>query len=244
MLVVGKLFGDIPMYTFLTASLFYLAFSLLAARGIKQRMASLGQKISEEPEKKETHTTGTLMLPTNRWRLLLTFILVVDGIAIFMGFFSIYASKVVGASDSSITAMLAVLQLLAFPLTGLLVSMGRHGLRKLLLFCGLAWALAATCVVFFPFVSTLWIGVLIMAGAVGTTQALLRSLYADTVPDTGSIHGFSTYAIVEKGAAFIGPLVGGSLISFVGYKPVLLVAGFMILVGCLSIGKLIKGNVT
>ena len=241
MLIVGKLSGENPTYIFFTASLFYLVSSLLSARGLKHRITNTIQKISQESEVKQK-STDTLMLSTNRWRLLLTFVLVVDGIAVFMGFFSIYANKIVGATDSSITAMLGVLQLLAFPLTGLLVSLGssRYGLRKLLLFCGLSWSIASALVVLFPTVSILWVCVFIIAGAVGTTQALLRSLYADTVPETGSIHGFSTYAIVEKGAAFIGPLVGGSLISVVGYKPVLLVAGLMILLGCISVGRLVK----
>lgn len=241
LLIVGKIFGEAPAYTFLAASLFYLAFSFLSARGLKRRLTSTMKQFSGIHEIKNVNT-GSLMQTTSRWRLLFTFVLIVDGIAIFMGFFAVYANKIVGASNSNITSMLGVLQLLAFPLTGLLISLGRFKIRSLLLFCGLAWSAAATLIVFFPAVSVLWICVFIIAGAVGTTQALLRSLYADTIPTSSSIHGFSTYAIVEKGAAFLGPLVGGSLISTVGYRPVLFVAGLMILIGCISVGKFTRSN--
>lgn len=240
-MALGNIFWDeYSPYSFFVASGFFLVFSYLAARSLQNKLKLFKKEDNSAPVVTIENTSGKLIQSKSRIHLLLLFILIVDGIAIFMGFFSLYATKVVHALDSDVTKMLAVLQILAFPLTGLLSGIARKSFRSLLFFCSAAWGLAGLLIVFVPSISVLWVCVCIMAGAVGTTQALLRALYADTLSKNHAISGFSVFAIVEKGAAFIGPVVAGILIPFVGYSKVLLTAGVMVALGCILIAKVVK----
>ena len=217
---------------FLAGCLFFILFSALAAWRLpnllkQQETAKFVPSAEQKPR-------------IERWKLLLVFLLIVDGIAIFMSFFSSFATKIALVSDDDLGKMLAVLQLLAFPFTGIISGLTRYSVTSLLRFCGVAWLLAVSIAMASPGPTTMWISVVIVASAVGTTQALLRAIYADSVDPAQAVSGFGVYAVVEKGAAFLGPALAGLLIVGFGHRAVIGFAGLMTFVGCLVLANLIK----
>lgn len=210
---------------------FYLVVSLFAARWLRR-----GIKVDA--------IAGTATLDSSKtheqvapWRLLLMMMLIVDGITVFMSFTGLYGTRVLQLPERQMTSMLALLQVLAFPLTGVIASLGAKNVPRALLMCGLGWLGTVTLLVSVGGLSGMLATIVLVSTVVGTTQALLRALYADVVPTHRAIEGFGRYAVVEKGAAFVGPVIAGILIPYVGYKPVLLVAGLMILLGSVFIWR-------
>ncbi len=216
-------------WDFLAASLFFLVFSVIATSRMSKRLAATLHAPAQSPMPDDMQSPMT-RIP--RWQLLLVFLLIVDGIAVFLAFFSLYGTKVAGLDEPELTKMLAVLQVLAFPLTGLVCSQADRGWSLLLWFCAITWAVTCGLIVAFPGAATIWVAVILAASVVGSTQALLRAIYANTVTPETSIKGFSVYALVEKGAAFAGPVLAGWLVVFVGYRFVFGLAAALIVAGC------------
>lgn len=228
------LYNRYSPWDFLTGSLFFLVFSIMAV----YRMA---KRVDASPDLTTTSTPDHAQPSPKRvarWQLLSVFILVVDGIAIFLAFFSLYGTKVAGLAESDLTKMMAVLQILAFPLTGLVCSQADRGWHRLLWFCAITWAAACGLIVFIPSATSIWIAVILASATVGTTQALLRAIYSNTVTPAASIKGFSVYAIVEKGAAFLGPVLAGWIVVFLGYRVVFAFAAALIVTGCVILARI------
>ncbi len=240
----GVLLGVYERYSvghFLTASSFFIGLSVVAAAFVPAPTPLEGP-LRDRAERIERSGAGPrdtqgFALQMARWKLLLIFLLAVEGIAIFMAFFSLYCSRGVGLSDAEITKMLVVLQVLAFPLTGLVTLVASHRLSGVLIACGCIWIVAVCLVVIAPGRLTIWLSVIAVAFVVGSTQALLRAIYANSVSRSQAVAGFSTYAVVEKGAAFIGPLVAGTLIVALGYRWVISLAGLLVLLACVMLGS-------
>lgn len=223
--------GRYSSQDFLVGSIFFAVFSAIAAWRMPALLLESGPLQALPPREDR--------IDLERWKLLAVFVLIVDGIAIFMAFFGTFAHKVAAVSDDNITYMLALLQLLAFPLTGVVSGFAKYGIARLLKFCGAAWLLAVAISVVVPGATSMWIAVVIVATTVGTTQALLRAIYADSLDPEQAVRGFSIYAVVEKGAAFLGPTLAGLLIVGVGHRIVLAFAGVMTFIGCLVLARLI-----
>lgn len=216
---------------FATGSFFFIIFAFLAALRLPAQLAFNG-KIQWSASTVERLGPRPYDLKLRRWVLLLMLVFAVDGIAVFLTFFSIYANKVVLLPERDITKMMGLLQLLAFPLTGFLCGQVHRGIARLLWFCGCVWALAVFLVLAIPTVPALWASIVCVSAVVGTTQALLRAIYANTVSPATAISGFSVYAVAEKGAAFVGPLLAGILVVATGYHFVFGLAGLSILCSC------------
>jgi len=226
-----KFWERFSVFDFMVGSSFFLIFAVLAAKRFPRLLKKNALKENSDLAQNKT-PDAHFKIKLKRWQLLLIFILIVDGIAIFFAFFSMYCSKVALLPETEITRMIAVLQLLAFPLTGLITSMIAKRLPVLLWFCGITWVSAGLLVILMPTRLILWTSVIIVSSTVGTTQSALRAIYSNTVTESNAIQGFSLYAIVEKGAAFIGPTIAGFLIFAVGHSFVIGMAGFMVFLGC------------
>ncbi len=229
---IGILFY--PRYSgwdFGVGALFYLVVSLFAAKWLRQTL--IEQSVSKAPEPDET--TSAYRTP---WRLLLSILFVVDGIAVFMSYTGLYGTRFLGLQERQMTLMLALLQLLAFPLTGIVATLGSRNVPKALLFCGIGWLVTVIILISASGIPGMLLTIVVVSTVVGSTQALLRALYADQILARKGIEGFGKYALVEKGAAFIGPVIAGSLIPFLGYKVVLFASGVSIMLGAFWIWKL------
>ena len=221
-------------YDFAVGALYYLIASLFAAKWLRGTLAK------EDTDDKLAKYTYNQVNSKSRtpWGLLLSMLLVVDGIAVFMSYTGLYGTRVLRLEERQMTAMLALLQLLAFPLTGAVATLGRRDVPRALVLCGIGWLATVVLLMLASGIGGMLMTIVIVASVVGSTQALLRALYAGQVYVRHEIEGFGKYAVVEKGAAFIGPVVAGSLIPFVGYRSILFASGIAIMIGSLLIWKL------
>lgn len=225
-------------WDFGVGAIFYFVASLYAARWLRR---TLGEQ-SERKMSVGTNRGITSRTVSTPWGLLLAMLLVVDGIAVFMSYTGIYGTRALGLEERQMTSMLGLLQLLAFPLTGIVATIGARNVPKALVVCGVGWLATVTVLVSASGIAGMLMTIVIVSSIVGSTQALLRALFADKVTANREIEGFGRYAVVEKGAAFIGPVIAGSLIPFVGYRSVLFASGVVIMLGTLLIWKLARSK--
>jgi len=173
---------------------YYLVASLLAAGWLRRTLTR-----QTVPDSTAVGGNERINRPTRTpWGLLLSMLLVVDGIAVFMSYTGLYGTKVVGLGERQMTMMLALLQLLAFPLTGIFATLGSRNVPKALLLCGGGWLATVVLLVSASDMARLLITIIVVSGVVGSTQALLRALYADQILAQHEIEGFGKYALIEK----------------------------------------------
>lgn len=215
-------------------ALFYLVSSLFAAKWLRRTLnkQDLPNMLVADVRERVHNPTRT------PWGLLMCMLLIVDGIAVFMSYTGLYGTRILRLEERQMTSMLGLLQLLAFPLTGLVATLGCRNVPKALLLCGVGWLATVILLVSASGVAGMLMTIVVVSSVVGSTQALLRALYADQVPARREIEGFGRYAIVEKGAAFVGPVIAGSLIPFLGYRSVLIASGVAIMIGSVLIWRL------
>lgn len=220
---------------FAIGSLFFLFTAYLAGRSFRKTYDNTTQQpdlVSRIPQNRVS-TIAT----TNLAGMLLFMVLIMDGVAVFIGFMSLYW-KDMGLTTGEILNLMILLQLLSFLFSGLASAIARLGLSLLLVFCGVMWVLAGLTAVLIPTYFGALVAVVLVATVLGASQALLRTIFSEVVMHDRRLFGFSVFALIEKGAAFVGPVLAGLAITTFGFKPVLAVSAALILLGCLGLSRL------
>ncbi|WP_055623724.1 MFS transporter [Streptomyces sp. JHA19] len=165
---------------------------------------------------------------------LLAYLVYNDGIQTVITQASVYGSKELGLSQSTLIGAVLLVQVLA--VAGAL-TMGRlarvYGAKRTILGTLVAWTLTLAAGYFLPAGAPVWFFVL-AAGiglVLGGSQALSRSLFSHLVPPGKEAEYFSAYEISDRGMSWLGPLLFGLTYQLTGsYRDAIisLVAFFVI----------------
>ncbi|MFF4886688.1 MFS transporter [Streptomyces nigra] len=165
---------------------------------------------------------------------LLAYLVYNDGIQTVITQASVYGSKELGLSQSTLIGAVLLVQVLA--VAGAL-TMGRlarvYGAKRTILGSLVAWTLTLAAGYFLPAGAPVWFFVL-AAGiglVLGGSQALSRSLFSHLVPPGKEAEYFSAYEISDRGMSWLGPLLFGLTYQLTGsYRDAIisLVAFFVI----------------
>lgn len=201
--LIQKNTGDFSRLALGFTAVFFLFFSFLSFRLIPSTITKINKSIKAISKE----YLGKTILG-----LLIAFWLINDVIAVVIFFTAIFATETIGLSVQVVGGILLGVQILAFPATwGAGVLARKSGQLRVVLWSIALWALiilgltfASTTlhVIFIAFLTSL---------VIGTTQALMRSIYSDLLPESISGFSFGLYAIASKSSAIIGPPVFGAI---------------------------------
>jgi UMF1 family MFS transporter len=138
---------------------------------------------------------------------LLAMLVYQDGIQTIIRFAGIYGAEV-GVGQSQQIAAFAMVQLLGVPFAFLFGSLGTKMGTKRAIFLALAvYAVAATLGYFMQNATHFFILAALVATVQGGAQALSRSLFSRLIPPAKTSEYFGFYAVVERFATVLGPIV-------------------------------------
>lgn len=130
-----------------------------------------------------------------------------DGIQTIIRFAGIYGAEI-GVDQSSQIAAFAMVQLLGVPFAFLFGSLCRRwGTRRAIFLALAVYTLAATLGYFMQTTTHFFVLAALVATVQGGAQALSRSLFARLIPPAKTSEYFGFYAVVERFATVLGPLV-------------------------------------
>lgn len=153
------------------------------------------------------HTFSEIRQYRQAFMALLAMLIYQDGIQTIIRFAGIYGAEV-GVGQSEQIAAFAMVQLLGVPFAFVFGSLGAKIGTKRAIFLALAvYAVAATLGYFMQNATHFFILAALIATVQGGAQALSRSLFARLVPPAKTSEYFGFYAVVERFATVLGPLV-------------------------------------
>ncbi|MGW1769814.1 MFS transporter [Streptomyces sp. NPDC002073] len=204
-----------------SAGLWWGAFAIVPLRRLRDR------KVVREPGAEAVGSGWKQLVATlkdmRRHPLTLSFLLAYlvynDGVQTVISQASLYGSKELGLSDSTLIGAVLLVQVLA--VAGAL-GMGRlariYGAKRTILGSLAAWTVTLGAGYFLPAGAPVWFFALAsMIGLVlGGSQALSRSLFSHLVPRGKEAEYFSAYEISDRGVSWVGPLVFGLTYQLTG----------------------------
>ncbi|MFJ1653189.1 MFS transporter [Streptomyces sp. NPDC088337] len=150
---------------------------------------------------------------------LLAYLVYNDGIQTVISQASVYGSRELGLSQSTLITAVLMVQVLA--VAGAL-GMGRlargYGAKRTILGSLAAWAVILAAGYFLPAGAPMWFFAL-AAGiglVLGGSQALSRSLFSHLVPPGKEAEYFSAYEMSDRGMSWLGPLLFGITYQLTG----------------------------
>ena len=170
--------------------------------------------------------------------LMLAVMIYNDGIGTIIRMATIYGAEI-GLPDGSLIAAILLVQFLGIPFAFLFGSLaGRIGPKRSILL-GLTVYLGISVLGYFMrSVAHFYVLAALVAMVQGGTQALSRSLFATLIPRRKSSEFFGFFAVFEKFAGTLGPLVFFWVIQLTGSSrnAVLAVIAFFVVGGALLLG--------
>jgi UMF1 family MFS transporter len=153
------------------------------------------------------HTFGEIRQYRQAFLALLAMLVYQDGIQTIIRFAGIYGAEV-GVGQSEQIAAFAMVQLLGVPFAFLFGSLGaRIGTRKAIFVALAVYTVAATLGFFMQNATHFFLLAGLVATVQGGAQALSRSLFSRLIPPAKTSEYFGFYAVVERFATILGPLV-------------------------------------
>lgn len=172
---------------------------------------------------------------------LLAYLVYNDGIQTVISQASVFGSKELKLSQSTlITAVLLVQVLAVFGALWLGRIAARHGAKRTVLGSLAAWTVIVCAGYFLPAGQQVWFFVL-AAGiglVMGGSQALSRSLFSHLVPLGKEAEYFSAYELSDRGMSWLGPLVFGLAYQLTGsYRAAIISLGVFFVVGFVLLAR-------
>lgn len=235
---IGISRGDAVRICFLTAGLWWAAFTLLPLRRLPRHTGVDSGERGIALLTGGFRQLGSTLREIRRTPLTLAFLaaylLVADGIGTVAQIAGLYGDRELGLPQTLLIATILVVQFVAFGgalLHGRIAA--RYGARATILGSLVAWVIVVVAAFFLrPGDIVLFLVVAAGIGLVlGGTLALTRSLFSHLVPPGREAQYFSLYEIGEKGTSWLGPLVFGLVADATGsFRPAIisLVAFFVI----------------
>lgn len=207
---------------FLSVAVWWLLFSIPLFRDVGEPPVRLeeGESRNENPFKAAFIRLGETFRELRRFKnaflMLLAFLIYNDGIGTIIRMATIYGTGI-GIGDSAMIGAILITQFVGVPFAFLFGSLaGRLGAKQSI-FLGLVVYTLISVVGYFMKTAVHFLLLAILVGMVqGGTQALSRSLFASLIPRSKAGEFFGFFAVVEKFAGIIGPLVFGAIIAISG----------------------------
>ncbi|EKD36236.1 MAG: hypothetical protein ACD_75C01588G0001, partial [uncultured bacterium] len=202
---------------FVIVALWWLAFSLPAARNLRQVYYL---PIHPSPVAESFRRLWRTLTEIRRYRQVFMFLaayfLYIDGVDTIITMSTAYGRDL-GFGVTMLIVVLLVIQLLAFPFALLFGRLAAVYSAKRLLYVGIGIYSFVTLVAFFlPVIDdlqlktlTYWGIAVLVASAMGGIQALSRSYFGKLIPAEKSAEFFGFYNVFGKFAAITGPLLVG-----------------------------------
>lgn len=207
---------------------FYAVFSLLSVL--------LLPKIAGNPNQPSIVRVGRAVLTGGLVYLLVSFLLINEGIDIVIYFTSLYGRVTLGLSTETIGTYLLVVQLLAFPGTWWVGRIAaRLGEKRVILATLWIWsaliigtALARTSLHLFSLAAGL-------ALVIGSSQAMMRSYFSRQFSSEYAGFSFGVYSLISRATSLFGAAIFGAISVGTGSQRVAMIAilPFFILGGVL-----------
>lgn len=151
------------------------------------------------------------------WADIFVYWVIADTVAAILYFAPIYLRSELGLSMTIIGGILLVGQLIAFPATILMGWLaGRVGRINTIRIGLVVWAIGLTGLYFASSVQHVVAVFLLLSLVVGSTQALLRAHFSDRVEASLSAEGLGFFAIAQKSASVLAPLLVVATTHFTG----------------------------
>lgn len=146
--------------------------------------------------------------PPVPWLDLFVYWIIGDCVAGVIYFAPLYVIKSLGIESQTVGVLLLVTQVAAFPLTVLAgVASRRVGPLRTIRACLFGWLLALLGLFFAKTVTHVMLVMIPIAFVIGSTQAILRAHFASRVAKEQSGEGLGYYAVAQKSASVLAPLL-------------------------------------
>lgn len=166
----------------------------------------------------------------NAFYLFVAMLLYQDGIQTIIRMAGVYGAEV-GVEQTFQIAAFVMVQFLAIPFSFMFGSLGTHIGTKRAIFIAIAvYALATVLAYFMTTVTHFFILAAMIATVQGGAQALSRALFSRLVPVDRTSEYFGFFAIAERFATILGPLVFTISVALTGSSKVaiLVILGFFV----------------
>jgi UMF1 family MFS transporter len=198
---------------FVSVAIWWLLFSIPLLRGVPEPAVVLdaGERQARSVLSAAFGRLGRTFAEIRRYRhaflLFLAMLLYQDGIQTIIRMASVYGAEIGIEQNAQIAAFIMV-QFLGIPFSFLFGSLGSRIGTKRALFIALAvYTLATILGYFMTTVTHFFILAGLIATVQGGAQALSRALFARLIPVNKSSEFFGFYAVAERFATVLGPLV-------------------------------------
>lgn len=207
---------------FVSVAIWWLLFSIPLFRHVPEPVVRLdpGESRAQAPIKAALSRLGETFRELKKFRnaflMLIAFLIYNDGIGTIIRMAVLYASNIGIPEDSLITAILLT-QFVGVPFAFLFGRLAARIGAKRSIFIGLVAYTGISIIGYFMKTAAHFLVLAILVGMVqGGAQALSRSLFASLIPRQKAGEFFGFFAVVEKFAGIIGPLLFGVMIELTG----------------------------
>ena len=199
--------------SFASVGVWWLVFMLPLLRRVPEppRLVGPGETPATSPIGATFARLGRTFREIRQYRqaflALLAMLVYQDGIQTIIRFAGIYGAEV-GVGQSQQIAAFAMVQFVGVPFAFMFGSLGaRIGTKRAIFLALGVYAVAATLGYFMTNATHFFILAALVATVQGGAQALSRSLFARLIPPAKTSEYFGFYAVVERFATVLGPLV-------------------------------------
>jgi UMF1 family MFS transporter len=207
---------------FVSVAVWWLLFSIPLLRGVPEppRRLAEGEAGTESPVaaafRRLGHTFREIRGYRQAFLLLLAMLVYQDGIQTIIRLAGVYGAEIGIGQTEQITAF-AMVQFLGIPFAFLFGRLGtRMGTKQAIGLSLVVYAGASVLGYFMTTATHFFILAALVATVQGGSQALSRSLFARMVPQAKVSEYFGFYAVVERFATVLGPLVFTLSIALTG----------------------------
>ena len=207
----------------LSAGIWWAAFTVIPYRGLRHLTGTVsspldrGSGVVRGSLTQLRSTFSDLRHYPQTLTFLLAYLFFNDGIQTVIGSSSVYGSKELGFSESTVLGVFLFVQFVAFfgaRLFGRVAA--RVGAWRTVLYGIALWTVVTVLAFFTPqrSLAVFLVLALLIGIVLGGTQALSRSLYSHLIPRGREAEYFSLYQAMERGTSWLGTLTFGLVYQF------------------------------
>jgi len=215
---------------FLTAGIWWAAFTLIPLRRLKRHQAPQGDERGAAVLIGGFRQLGHTLRDARNYPLTLAFLgaylIFTDGISTVAQIAGLYGEQELKLSRDVLITTILIVQFVAFGGGHLHGALARRlGAKRTILVSLVLWVLVVTAAYFVQAGDQLqFYGVAFGIGLVlGGTNALARSLFSQMIPPGKEAEYYSLYELGERGTSWLGPLLFGAVAATTGsYRPAII----------------------
>ncbi len=207
---------------FLSVAVWWLLFSIPLFRTVPEppRALEADERAGRNPVRAGFARLGETLHELRGYRqallMLIAFFIYNDGIGTIIRMAAIYGTEI-GIGRTELIASIMIVQFVGVPFAFLFGILAGYIGAKRSIFLGLMVYVVISLIGYFMTTATHFLILALLVGTVqGGTQALSRSLFASMIPRHKSGEFFGFFAVFEKFAGILGPLVFSTVIWMTG----------------------------